>query len=70
MLTGDDDAAARAKAEERTLADDVLVGGPARLADQLGEFVERGAEWVILGPIDSSDLDNAANLGEVRRLLA
>jgi hypothetical protein len=47
----------------------VLVGGPARLADQLGEFVERGAEWVILGPIDSSDLENAANLGEVRRLL-
>ena len=69
VLTGDDDAAALAKAEERTLADDVLVGGPARLADQLGEFVERGAEWVILGPIDSSDLDNAANLGEVRRLL-
>jgi len=69
VLTGNNDASAAAKAEERTLADDVLVGGPARLAEQLGEFVERGAEWVILGPIDSSNVENAANLGEVRHLL-
>jgi alkanesulfonate monooxygenase SsuD/methylene tetrahydromethanopterin reductase-like flavin-dependent oxidoreductase (luciferase family) len=70
VLTGDDDASAVAKAEARTLADDVLVGGPARLAEQLGEFVERGAAWVILGPIDSSNVQNAAHLGEVRHLLA
>jgi hypothetical protein len=45
------------------------VGGPARIAEQLDAFVERGAEWVILGPIDSGNPDNAPALGEVRRLL-
>ena len=69
VLTGADEAAAQAKAERRSLADDVLVGGPARLAEQLGEYIDRGAEWVIAGPIDSSDPDNAASLGEVRALL-
>jgi alkanesulfonate monooxygenase SsuD/methylene tetrahydromethanopterin reductase-like flavin-dependent oxidoreductase (luciferase family) len=69
ILTGDDDAAARAKAQPRTLPDDVLVGGPARLAGQLANFVDRGAEWIILGPIDASSVHNAAHLGEVRELL-
>ena len=69
VLTGRDDAAASAKAESRSIADDVLVGGPARVAEQLGAFAERGAAWVILGPIDSSNLHNAAALGEARALL-
>jgi alkanesulfonate monooxygenase SsuD/methylene tetrahydromethanopterin reductase-like flavin-dependent oxidoreductase (luciferase family) len=68
-LTGPDDAAALAKAEQRSPAGDVLIGGPARLAEQLSAFVDCGAEWVILGPIDSSNPDNAACLGEVRVLL-
>jgi alkanesulfonate monooxygenase SsuD/methylene tetrahydromethanopterin reductase-like flavin-dependent oxidoreductase (luciferase family) len=69
VLTGADEAEARAKAASRSVADDVLVGGPEQVADQLREFVARGAEWVILGPIDSSNPDNAQHLGEVRRLL-
>jgi alkanesulfonate monooxygenase SsuD/methylene tetrahydromethanopterin reductase-like flavin-dependent oxidoreductase (luciferase family) len=69
VLTGDDDAAARAKAASRSVADDVLVGGPQALADQLRDFTARGAEWVILGPIDSTDPHNPHPLGEVRRLL-
>jgi alkanesulfonate monooxygenase SsuD/methylene tetrahydromethanopterin reductase-like flavin-dependent oxidoreductase (luciferase family) len=69
VLTGHDDATARAKAEKRSVADDVLVGGPAQLATRLGELAERGAEWLILGPIDSSNIENAATLGEVRSLL-
>jgi len=69
VLTGDSDASANAKAQTRSLADDVLVGGPARLAEQLAAFAERGAEWVILGPIDSSNAGNADALGEARRLL-
>jgi alkanesulfonate monooxygenase SsuD/methylene tetrahydromethanopterin reductase-like flavin-dependent oxidoreductase (luciferase family) len=69
VLTGADEAAAQAKAERRSLRDDVLVGGPARLAEQLGDYVDRGAEWVIVGPVDSSDPANAAALGEVRALL-
>jgi alkanesulfonate monooxygenase SsuD/methylene tetrahydromethanopterin reductase-like flavin-dependent oxidoreductase (luciferase family) len=69
VLTGADDAAARAKAEKRSVADDVLVGGPARVAEQLAAFVGRGADWVILGPVDSTDPANADALGEARRLL-
>jgi len=69
ILTGADEAAAQAKAERRSLSDDVLVGGPARLAEQLAEYVDRGAAWVIVGPLDSSDPANAAPLAEVRALL-
>jgi len=51
------------------LADDVLVGGPACLARHLARFVERGAAWIIAGPVDASNVENAANLGEMRHLL-
>jgi alkanesulfonate monooxygenase SsuD/methylene tetrahydromethanopterin reductase-like flavin-dependent oxidoreductase (luciferase family) len=68
-VTGADDADALAKAEARSLAADVLVGGPAHLAEQLRAFVDRGAQWIILGPVDASNPDNAAPLGEVRVLL-
>jgi alkanesulfonate monooxygenase SsuD/methylene tetrahydromethanopterin reductase-like flavin-dependent oxidoreductase (luciferase family) len=69
VLIGDDAAAATEKANTRSLGSGVIVGAPARVADELGEYVERGAEWVIAGPIDSSDPANAALLGEVRNLL-
>ncbi len=69
VLTGESEARAAEKAAARSVAADVLVGGPSRMAEQLGAFVERGAEWVILGPIDSSNPGNADALGEARRLL-
>ena len=69
VLTGADDTVVEDKAERRSVAVDALVGGPARLAGQLDAFVEQGAEWVILGPIDPTDPTNADALGEVRRLL-
>jgi alkanesulfonate monooxygenase SsuD/methylene tetrahydromethanopterin reductase-like flavin-dependent oxidoreductase (luciferase family) len=69
VLTGDDEASAQAKAESRPVGDDVLIGGPARLAEQLHAFIERGAEWVILGPLDSGNPHNAQTLAEVRELL-
>lgn len=69
VLTADDEAAAQAKAEARSLADDVLIGGPARIAEQCSPFVESGAEWLTFGPVDSSNPANAAALGELRRLL-
>jgi alkanesulfonate monooxygenase SsuD/methylene tetrahydromethanopterin reductase-like flavin-dependent oxidoreductase (luciferase family) len=69
VLTGETEAVAQVKAESRSLADDVLIGGPARLAEQLEAFVDLGADWVILGPIDSTDPRNATTLGEVRQLL-
>jgi alkanesulfonate monooxygenase SsuD/methylene tetrahydromethanopterin reductase-like flavin-dependent oxidoreductase (luciferase family) len=69
VLTGADESVAEAKAETRAIAEDALVGGPARIAEQLYPFVELGSEWVVLGPIDPTDPDNAASLAEVRRLL-
>jgi alkanesulfonate monooxygenase SsuD/methylene tetrahydromethanopterin reductase-like flavin-dependent oxidoreductase (luciferase family) len=69
VLTGDDEARAQEKAERRSLPAEVLVGGPARLAEGLRPYVDRGAEWVILGPLDSSDPANAAPLAAVRELL-
>ncbi len=69
VLAGDDDAAALAKAAVRPVAADVLVGGPAHLAERLEEFVVRGADWLVLGPVDSSDPHNAEILGDVRALL-
>jgi alkanesulfonate monooxygenase SsuD/methylene tetrahydromethanopterin reductase-like flavin-dependent oxidoreductase (luciferase family) len=69
VLTGDDNKAALAKTASRSLAPDVLVGGPGRIADGFAAYVERGAQWVIAGPIDSSDPHNAALLGEVRARL-
>ena len=69
VLTGDDEAAAQAKAAQRSLLGEALVGGPAHLAEQLGAYVDAGAEWVILGPLDSSNPDNAAPVARVRELL-
>jgi alkanesulfonate monooxygenase SsuD/methylene tetrahydromethanopterin reductase-like flavin-dependent oxidoreductase (luciferase family) len=42
----------------------VLVGGPDTLAAALRPYVEAGAEWLMLGPIDSSDPDNCRIIGE------
>jgi alkanesulfonate monooxygenase SsuD/methylene tetrahydromethanopterin reductase-like flavin-dependent oxidoreductase (luciferase family) len=68
VATGEDDATARAKMAGRP-GGETLVGGPALLARLLGEFAQRGAEWLILGPVDASNPDNAEYLGEVRRLV-
>jgi len=69
VLTGETEAAAQAKAAARSLGADVLVGGPERIAEQLEPFVQHGAEWIILGPIDSSNPENASILGEISRHL-
>ena len=40
--------------------------GAAALTDRLRPYVDAGAAWIILGPVDASDPANAAVLGEVR----
>lgn len=71
MVLADDDAAARAKAERLDVGPDTIVGGPERVADALRAYADAGAEWVIAGPVDSSDPENAVLLGErVAPLLA
>lgn len=59
-----DDTAAREKAERLHARDDVLVGGPKQLADELRRYGDAGAGWVICAPIDSGDASNATLLGE------
>lgn len=43
----------------------VISGGPEHIADACRAYGAAGAEWVIAGPIDSSDPDSAAILGEL-----
>jgi alkanesulfonate monooxygenase SsuD/methylene tetrahydromethanopterin reductase-like flavin-dependent oxidoreductase (luciferase family) len=58
------DADAAEKARRLGAGEGVIVGGPARVADALRSYVERGAEWLMIGPIDAADPENARVLGE------
>jgi alkanesulfonate monooxygenase SsuD/methylene tetrahydromethanopterin reductase-like flavin-dependent oxidoreductase (luciferase family) len=42
----------------------VIVGGPDTVCAALVPYVEAGATWLVLGPIDSSDPDNCRIVGE------
>ena len=61
---------ARAK-RERLRGDrpGVVTGTPAEAAEQIAAYAVAGADWVILGPVDSSDPENAALLGAAVSLL-
>jgi len=69
VLAGASDAEAEAKLERFGERPGLLWGGPERLAEGLSAYAEAGAAWVVLGPIDSSNPDNAAILGEAVRPL-
>jgi alkanesulfonate monooxygenase SsuD/methylene tetrahydromethanopterin reductase-like flavin-dependent oxidoreductase (luciferase family) len=43
--------------------------GAAGLAQRLAPYVDLGAEWLIIGPIDSSNVDNVPILADVRARL-
>lgn len=47
----------------------IVRGVPEQAAEQIAAYGDAGADWVILGPIDSANADNAAVLGAARRLL-
>jgi alkanesulfonate monooxygenase SsuD/methylene tetrahydromethanopterin reductase-like flavin-dependent oxidoreductase (luciferase family) len=47
----------------------IVWGDPPRVAGQIAAYGAAGADWVILGPIDSANPDNAAVLGDAVRLL-
>jgi alkanesulfonate monooxygenase SsuD/methylene tetrahydromethanopterin reductase-like flavin-dependent oxidoreductase (luciferase family) len=64
VVLADDDAAAAAKAQRLGAGDHVIVGGPGTVAAALAAYVDAGAEWLMIGPIESSDPDNARILGE------
>jgi alkanesulfonate monooxygenase SsuD/methylene tetrahydromethanopterin reductase-like flavin-dependent oxidoreductase (luciferase family) len=44
---------------------DVLSGAPEQVAAQVRRYVDAGASWVVLGPLDASNPENAAIVGEV-----
>ncbi len=64
VVLAPDDAAAAAKAERLGARPEVIVGGPRRAAAALAAYGDAGADWVIVGPVDSSDPGNATLLGE------
>jgi alkanesulfonate monooxygenase SsuD/methylene tetrahydromethanopterin reductase-like flavin-dependent oxidoreductase (luciferase family) len=65
FLVDQTERAARQKAARLTFSPETVVGGPERVADALREYGAAGAEWVIVGPVDSSDPENAGILGEL-----
>ena len=64
VVVGADERDAARKAERLRPGPRVIVGGPERVADALREYALAGARWLMLGPIDSSEPDNARILGE------
>jgi alkanesulfonate monooxygenase SsuD/methylene tetrahydromethanopterin reductase-like flavin-dependent oxidoreductase (luciferase family) len=60
-----DDDRARAKAARLRAPAGTVVGAPAAIASALEAYRDAGAAWAMLGPIDSSNADNAHRLGEV-----
>jgi alkanesulfonate monooxygenase SsuD/methylene tetrahydromethanopterin reductase-like flavin-dependent oxidoreductase (luciferase family) len=56
---------AQAKARRLVSGPEAIVGGPERVAEAIRGYGAAGAEWVIIGPVDSSDPDNAGILGEL-----
>jgi alkanesulfonate monooxygenase SsuD/methylene tetrahydromethanopterin reductase-like flavin-dependent oxidoreductase (luciferase family) len=56
---------AQAKAQRLGNNPAATVGGPEQVADALHAYGAAGADWVIVGPVDSSDPDNATLLGEL-----
>jgi alkanesulfonate monooxygenase SsuD/methylene tetrahydromethanopterin reductase-like flavin-dependent oxidoreductase (luciferase family) len=64
VVLADDDVTATAKARRLGAGRQVVVGGPDTVAGALRAYVDAGAEWLMIGPVDSSDPDNARILGE------
>ena len=65
VVVGENDAAAEAKRARLDPPAGAIVGGPERVAEQLAEYVAAGAQWVIAGPVDSAEPENAAIVGEL-----
>ncbi len=69
-VLGASDDAARTKAHRLTAGPGTLVGAPATVAAHLARYVEAGAQWIVLGPVDSSDPRNAELAADVRACLS
>ncbi len=65
VVLGRDERDAEAKRARLNPRPDVIVGGPEQVAERLRPYLDAGARWIMVGPVDSSDPDNAAVLGEL-----
>jgi alkanesulfonate monooxygenase SsuD/methylene tetrahydromethanopterin reductase-like flavin-dependent oxidoreductase (luciferase family) len=71
VVLDDDDRAAAAKAQALGASPGTIVGGPETVAAALRGYADAGADWLVVGPVDSADPENARVLGEqVLRLLS
>ncbi len=68
-VLGSTDDDAMEKADRLGASHVALVGGPQRVAELLVGYVDAGASWIALGPIDSSDPSNAIHAKAIRDLL-
>jgi alkanesulfonate monooxygenase SsuD/methylene tetrahydromethanopterin reductase-like flavin-dependent oxidoreductase (luciferase family) len=68
VLDRDDDRA-REKADRLGAPPGTIVGSAATVADACAAYVDVGAHWVIAGPVDSRNADNAELLADVRARL-
>ncbi|MCZ7536469.1 MAG: LLM class flavin-dependent oxidoreductase [Acidimicrobiia bacterium] len=68
-VVGATDGDAERKAESLSAPPGAIVGGPRSVAQQLRAYADAGAEWVIVAPVDSSEVSNAGLLGEVASYL-
>ncbi|HEY3830963.1 MAG TPA: LLM class flavin-dependent oxidoreductase [Acidimicrobiia bacterium] len=69
VVLGATDESARTRAESLGAPPAAITGAPATVARQLRPYVDAGATTLVLGPVDSSNLDNVALAAEVRALL-
>jgi alkanesulfonate monooxygenase SsuD/methylene tetrahydromethanopterin reductase-like flavin-dependent oxidoreductase (luciferase family) len=65
LADSDDEAAAKAArlGVDPSPGSKAIVGGPDTVAAALRTYVDAGASWLVLGPIDSSDPDNCRIIG-------
>jgi alkanesulfonate monooxygenase SsuD/methylene tetrahydromethanopterin reductase-like flavin-dependent oxidoreductase (luciferase family) len=65
VVLGASEAEAATKAARLSPSEGTIVGAPERVADGLREYADAGAEWIIVGPVDSGNVENAPMLGEL-----
>jgi alkanesulfonate monooxygenase SsuD/methylene tetrahydromethanopterin reductase-like flavin-dependent oxidoreductase (luciferase family) len=65
VVLGRDERDAESKRARLNPRPGVMVGGPEQIAERLRPYLDAGARWLMLGPVDSSDPDNASIIGEL-----
>ena len=70
MVLDHDDDRRGEKAERLGASPGTIVGSAATVAGAYAAYVDVGAHWVIAGPVDSRNPDNAALLADVRARLS